>query len=128
MRCQEVVSVWDKSINSWISEVKQYRETVANEPIQNGRGEYQINKITYAKGGLLLMVESNKLWTLKPKLQTSQIWSLINNFDKPLRFLTVVWKTVSTELFLKMQFVKNVLVYVLGVFGVFLLFFMRFYP
>ena len=33
-----------------------------------------------------------------------------------LRFLTVVLKVVLTELFFKMQFVKNVLVYVFGVF------------
>ena len=32
------------------------------------------------KRGLLLMVESRELWTLKPKLWTSQIWILINNF------------------------------------------------
>ena len=30
------------------------------------------------KGGLL--VESRELWTLKPQLWTSQIWTLINNF------------------------------------------------
>ena len=61
MRCQEVVSVWDKSINSWISEVKQYEETMVNEQSQNGKGEYQIDEITYAKGGLLLLVESREL-------------------------------------------------------------------
>ena len=32
------------------------------------------------KRGLLLMVESRELWILKPKLWTSQIWTLINNF------------------------------------------------
>ena len=32
------------------------------------------------KGGLLLMIESRELWTLRPKLWTSQIWTLINNF------------------------------------------------
>ena len=80
MGCQEVVSVWDKNINSWISEVKQYEETMANEQSQNGRGEYQIDEVTYAKGGLLLMVDSRELWTLKPKLWTSQIWAMINNF------------------------------------------------
>ena len=47
MRCQEVVSVWDKNINSSISEVKQYEETMANE--QNGTGDDQIDEITYAK-------------------------------------------------------------------------------
>ena len=80
MRCQEVVSVWDKNISSWISEVKQYEETMAYEQSQNGIGEYQINEIPYAKGGLLLVVESCKLWTFKPKLGTSQIWTLINIF------------------------------------------------
>ena len=41
MRCQEVVIVGDKNINSSISEVKRYEETVANEQSQNGRGKYQ---------------------------------------------------------------------------------------
>ena len=80
MRCQEVVSVWDKNINSWISEVKQYEETMANEKGKNCGGEYQIDEITYAKGGLPLMIESRELWALKPKLWTNQIWTLINNF------------------------------------------------
>ena len=31
---------------------------MANEESQNGRGEYQIDEILYAKRGLLLMVES----------------------------------------------------------------------
>ena len=44
MRCQEVVSVW-------ISEVKQYEETKANVQSRNGRREYQISQISYAKGG-----------------------------------------------------------------------------
>ena len=34
---------------------------MANEQSQNRRGEYQIHEITYAKGGLLLMIESRKL-------------------------------------------------------------------
>ena len=80
MRCQEVVSVWEKIINSWISEVKQYEENMANEKSQNRRGECQIDEIIYAKGGLLLMVESRELWTLKPKLWTNKIWTLISNF------------------------------------------------
>ena len=80
MRCQEVVSVWEKTINSWISEVKQYEENMANEKSQNRRGERQIDEIIYAKGGLLLMVESRELWTLKLKLWTNQIWTLISNF------------------------------------------------
>ena len=46
MRCQEVVSVWDKSINSRISEVEQYEETMRNDKSQNGRGEDQIDEIT----------------------------------------------------------------------------------
>ena len=45
MRCQEVVSVWDKIINSWISEVKQYEEKMAKEQSQNERGEYQIDEL-----------------------------------------------------------------------------------
>ena len=40
---------------------------MANEQSQNGSGEYQTDEISYVKGGLLLMVES-------------QIWTLINNF------------------------------------------------
>ena len=80
MRCQEVVNVWDKNINSWISELKQYEQTMANELSRNGREEYQIDEIIYAKRGLLLMVESRQLWTLKPKLWTSQICTLISNF------------------------------------------------
>ena len=34
---------------------------MANEQSQNERGEYQIDEITYTKGGLLLMVESREL-------------------------------------------------------------------
>ena len=34
---------------------------MANVQSQNGRGEYQIDEITYAKGGLLLMVENREL-------------------------------------------------------------------
>ena len=45
MRCQEVMSVWDKNISSWISEVKQCEEAMANEDSQNGKGEYQIDEI-----------------------------------------------------------------------------------
>ena len=41
---------------------------MAKEQSQNGRGEYQINEITYAKGELLLMIRSRELSTLKPKL------------------------------------------------------------
>ena len=41
---------------------------MANGQSQNGSGEYQIDEITYAKGGLLLIVESRELGTLKPKL------------------------------------------------------------
>ena len=53
MKCEEEVSVWGKNNNSWIFEVKQYEETMANKQSQNGRAEYQIDEITYAKGGLL---------------------------------------------------------------------------
>ena len=41
--------------------MKQYEETMANEQSQNSRGEYQIDEITYAKEGLLLMVERREL-------------------------------------------------------------------
>ena len=61
MECQEIVSVLDKTINSWISEVKQYEETMDNEESKNLRGEYQLDEITYAKGVLLLMIKSRKL-------------------------------------------------------------------
>ena len=71
MRCQEVMSVWDKTINSWISDVKEYGETIANEQSQNWKGDYQITEITCEKEGLTLMVESREFWTLKPKLWTS---------------------------------------------------------
>ena len=53
MSCEEVVSVWDKNINSWISELEQHEETMANEQSQNGKGEHQIDETTYVKGGLL---------------------------------------------------------------------------
>ena len=46
---------------------------MTNKQSQNERWEYQIDEITYTKGGLLLMVESRKTWTLKPKFWTSQI-------------------------------------------------------
>ena len=52
MRCQEVVSVSDKNIDSWNSELKQFEETMANEQSQNGRGEYQIDEIIYATGAV----------------------------------------------------------------------------
>ena len=53
MRCPWKVSAWDKNINSWISAVKHYEQDMANEQSQNGRGEYQIDEITYTKGELL---------------------------------------------------------------------------
>ena len=34
---------------------------MVNEQSQNGKGEYQIDEITHAKGGLLLLVESREL-------------------------------------------------------------------
>ena len=40
---------YNKNINSWISEVKQYEETMANKQSKNGRGEHQINEITMQK-------------------------------------------------------------------------------
>ena len=43
------MSVRDKNINSWISDVKQNEENMANEQSLNGKGEYQIDEI---KSGL----------------------------------------------------------------------------
>ena len=40
-----------KTKTSILSDVKQYEETMTNEQNQNGREEYQIDEITYAKGG-----------------------------------------------------------------------------
>ena len=53
MRCHEKATVWDKNTNSWISEIKKYDKSMANEQSQNGEGEYQIDEIIYAKGELL---------------------------------------------------------------------------
>ena len=39
-RLSEVVSVWDKNMNSWIPEEKQYPETMTNEKSRKGTGEY----------------------------------------------------------------------------------------
>ena len=93
----------------------------------------------------LLMVDSCELWKLKPKLWTIQIWTLIhliNNFVcaklinleeniisvqqlpvcLPLFFvssseaLNSSIKSVFTDLFFKMQFLKNAFVYVFNVF------------
>ena len=47
------MSAWDKNVDSKISEVKQHEDTMATEQNQNGGGEYQIDEITYSKGGLL---------------------------------------------------------------------------
>ena len=58
----------DKNISYWISEVKQYEATVANEKSHHRKGKYQIDEITFTKGGLLLMVKSRKLSTLKSNL------------------------------------------------------------
>ena len=74
------MSVWNENIISWISEVKQYKETMANEQSQKGRGKDQIDEITYTKEKLLLIVKNRELRTLRSKLWTSQIWALINNF------------------------------------------------
>ena len=69
MRFQEVVSVWDKNVNCWISEVKQYEETMANEQSQNGRGKYQIDDITYAIWNLNLGI-----WNLNFEQVTWKFW------------------------------------------------------
>ena len=66
------MSVRGKNINSWISDVKQNEENMANEQSQNGKWEYQIDEIKSGlQKGLLLMIESRRLWTLKPKLWPS---------------------------------------------------------
>ena len=54
---------------------------MANKQIQNeGEESMKLMKSYTQKGGLLLMVESRELWTLKPTLWTSQIWTLTSNF------------------------------------------------
>ena len=54
---------------------------MANKQIQNeGEESMKLMKSYTQKGGLLLMVESRELWTLKPTLWTSQIWTLASNF------------------------------------------------
>ena len=49
---------------------------MANEQSQNERGEYQIDEITYAKGGLLLMVgvANFELWNLNFKQVKFGLW------------------------------------------------------
>ena len=80
MGSKEIVSVWDKNINSWISEVKQFEWTMKNEQIQNGRGKYQTDEIAYTKSGDSVNGWESQTLKLKPKFSTSQIWTLINNF------------------------------------------------
>ena len=41
----QFLNLWSKTVS----------RTMVNEQSQNGRGEYQIDEMTYAKGGLLLM-------------------------------------------------------------------------
>ena len=48
--------------------------------VKMGEESIKLMKSYTQKGRLLLMIESRELWTLKPKLWTSQIWTLINNF------------------------------------------------
>ena len=50
------MSVRGKNINSWISDVKQNEENMANEQSQNGKGECQIDEI---KLGLQMGVTVN---------------------------------------------------------------------
>ena len=50
LRQKKFISYLRWVINFWISEVKQYEETMANEQSQNGRDGYQIDKVTYSKG------------------------------------------------------------------------------
>ena len=69
---------------------------MAQEQSQNGRGEYQINKID----GVLLLVEGRELGTLKPKLGTSEICTLINNFVIVLvcaKLITLEENTISVQ-------------------------------
>ena len=68
MRCQEVESVCDKNISSWISEVKQYQETMVNDQSQKGIGEYQIDEITYAR--INLCVNREEGWKIGDKIRT----------------------------------------------------------
>ena len=44
MRCQEVVCIWDKNINSWIFDVKQYEENIANEQVKMGEKSIKSTK------------------------------------------------------------------------------------
>ena len=55
------MSVRGKNINSWISDVKQNEENMANEQSQNGKWEYQIDEI---KSGLQKGVTVND-WELQ---------------------------------------------------------------
>ena len=48
--------------------------------VKMGEESIKLVKSYTQKGSLLLLIESHELWTLKPKLWTSQIWTLINNF------------------------------------------------
>ena len=152
MTCQEVVCVWDKNINSWISEVKQYEGNYGKrvKPKWEKRVSNRWNHIR-KRGFTLNGCESRALdfetWTLNKsdldldkqlcyctclremfvvnylrgkydKPSAAPLMPSIVFFNSPLRFLTVLWKAFLTELFFKMQFVKNILVYVICVFTI----------
>ena len=51
MRSQEVVSVSERNINSGISKVKQYQETMTIEQSRKEKGEYEMMKSRMQKGG-----------------------------------------------------------------------------
>ena len=74
MSYQEVVSIWDKNITSWISEAKQHEETIAIEQGQNGRVDYQIDEITYAKGGyskcVYMRKSGKRAWKIGREIRT----------------------------------------------------------
>ena len=101
---------------------------MANEQRQNRRGAHQIDEITYAKGGLLL----NGWESGAMNFETETLNKSILDFDKQLWYCTCLcemfklnyfrgsvqqfWKSYYKKLFFKIQFVKNLLVCVFGVF------------
>ena len=66
--------------------------------------------------GLREMFEVNYLRAKYNKRSAAPLMPSIFFLHSPLRFSTVVSKVVSTKLFFQMQLVKNVLVYIFGVF------------
>ena len=68
--------------------------------VKMGEESIKLMKSYTEKGRLLLMIESRELWTLKPKLWTSQIWTLINNF-----VIKLIWANFSNLITLE----KNII-------------------